>query len=47
LPRCMSLLAHSCPGPVPLHVRSWRKPTPHSQDASVGQHCLGAALGVG
>ena len=24
------LLAHSCPGRVRRHVRSWRKPTPHS-----------------
>ena len=27
--------AHSCPGRVRRHVRSWRKPTPHSE-ASVG-----------
>jgi len=25
------LLAHSCPGRVRRHVRSWRKPTPHSK----------------
>ena len=25
------LLAHSCPGRVRRHVRSWRKPTPHSR----------------
>ena len=34
-PRCLGqrdfpLLAHGCPGRVPRHVRSWRKPTPHS-----------------
>ena len=28
-------MAHSCPGRVRRHVRSWRKPTPHS--ASDGQ----------
>ena len=27
----LRLLAHSCPGPVRRHVRSWRKPTPHSK----------------
>ena len=25
------LLAHSCPGGVRWHVRSWRKLTPHSK----------------
>ena len=29
--------AHSCPGRVRRHVRSWRKPTPHFQGVSVGQ----------
>ena len=27
----LRLLAHSCPGRVRRHVRSWRKPTPHSK----------------
>src|SRR6185436_3454757 len=25
----VQILAHSCPGCVRQHVRSWRKPTPH------------------
>ena len=39
-------MAHNCPGRVRRHVRSWRKPTPHFQGASVGQPtepCLGIA----
>jgi hypothetical protein len=31
------LMAHSCPRRLRRHVRSWRKPTPHSKGASVGQ----------
>jgi hypothetical protein len=27
----MTRLAHSCPGRMRRHVRSWRKPTPHSK----------------
>jgi hypothetical protein len=29
--RMSQVLAHSCPGRVRRHVRSWRKPTPHSR----------------
>ena len=29
--RISEVCAHSCPGRVRRHVRSWRKPTPHSK----------------
>ena len=48
-----TLLAHSCPGRVRRHVRSWRKPTPHSSGDHRGRvverralHHRGHELGV-